>query len=202
MTETTFGRLILDGDRVERDAIHIAAVPVFAAEKLYPGQHVGADTEGKASVSGRVTPLIGIVDPFLSEAAVYPDQRFWLFMYPNTITSLKHNWTHPILDGLEKNRQVKAETDEFEESEEWLKSFCDAKGPGWAAVKRLLVAEKGEWVENTDPYYSARIEDDCMFFGGTDAHGEIPTEFWMHVERVLGPSAVPSRRPNWFSCSC
>ncbi|MFO0822607.1 MAG: hypothetical protein U0792_05710 [Gemmataceae bacterium] len=37
---------------------------------------------------------VGIVDPFLREA-VRPGQRFWLFMYPNTVTTLRHEWTHP-----------------------------------------------------------------------------------------------------------
>jgi hypothetical protein len=37
---------------------------------------------------------VGIVDPFL-EFPTQPDDKFWLFLYPNTITGLRHVWTHP-----------------------------------------------------------------------------------------------------------
>jgi hypothetical protein len=87
------GQLIEDGDR-RRDAIHIAIAPVTAAERLAPGQHVGLVREGSLELVGLCDHTIGIVDPFLAEA-VEPGQRFWLFLYPNTITGLRHVWTHP-----------------------------------------------------------------------------------------------------------
>src|SRR5262249_51543452 len=74
-----------------RDAVHIAVAPVVAAAQLLPGQHVGLLGDGRADANDQP---IGIVDPFLAEA-VLPGQRFWLFLYPGTITSLRHVWTHP-----------------------------------------------------------------------------------------------------------
>jgi hypothetical protein len=85
--------LIDDGDR-RRDAIHIAVAPVTAAERLTPGQHVGLVREGDLELVGLCDRSIGVVDPFLA-TAVEPGQRFWLFLYPNTITGLRHVWTHP-----------------------------------------------------------------------------------------------------------
>ena len=87
------GQLIEDGDR-RRDAIHIAVAPVTAADRPAPGQHVGLVEEGDLE---RVDPCdrpIGVVDPFLA-AEVESGQRFWLFLYPGTITGLRHVWSHP-----------------------------------------------------------------------------------------------------------
>jgi hypothetical protein len=87
------GSLITDGDR-RRDAVHVAVAPVTAAGRLVPGQHVGFIHAGNTEIVGASTSPIGIVDPFLCED-VQQGQRFWLFMYPNTVTSLRHVWTHP-----------------------------------------------------------------------------------------------------------
>lgn len=92
MDAPNLGRLIDDGDR-RRDAIHIAVAPVTAAERLAPGQHVGL-VAGDTEYVGPAEKCIGIVDPFLPEP-VDKGQRFWLFLYPNTVTSLRHFWTHP-----------------------------------------------------------------------------------------------------------
>jgi hypothetical protein len=42
--------------------------------------------------------------------------------------------------------------------------------------------------------------DEYLHFDGEDAHGEIPDEFWTHLEVVTGER--PPYRPKYFSCSC
>jgi hypothetical protein len=79
------------GEDARRDAVHIAVAPMVAAARLLPGQHVGLLDDGRVYANDKP---IGIVDPFLTES-VLPGQRFWLFLYPGTITSLRHVWTHP-----------------------------------------------------------------------------------------------------------
>lgn len=76
-----------------RDAIHFAVAPVIAGELLEPGQHVGM-VDGKFYWSVNDEQKIGVVDPFLKES-VERGHRFWLMLYPNTVTSLRHVWEHP-----------------------------------------------------------------------------------------------------------
>lgn len=81
----------LAGASAKRDAIHIAIAPVIAGENLEPGDHIGI-IEGSALKDAELT--IGIVDPFLRKT-VDEGERFFIFLYPNTITSLRHVWEHP-----------------------------------------------------------------------------------------------------------
>jgi hypothetical protein len=87
------GQLINNGDR-RRDAIHIAVAPVTAAKRLSPGWHVGLIEPGNLELVAPSESNIGVVDPFLTQD-VEPGQRFWLFLYPGTITGLRHVWSHP-----------------------------------------------------------------------------------------------------------
>lgn len=92
------GRLITDGDR-RRDAIHIAVAPVTAAESLAPGQHVGFVRAGNLELVGPCDRPVGIVDPYLT-ANVEAGERFWLFLYPGTVTGLRHVWAHPAFSAV------------------------------------------------------------------------------------------------------
>ncbi len=87
------GELIEDGDR-RRDAVHMAVAPVTAAVLLAPGQHVGFIQVGDLERVGPTDRCLGVVDPFLTDE-IKPGQRFWLFLYPDTITGLRHIWAHP-----------------------------------------------------------------------------------------------------------
>lgn len=83
---------IIDGEAT-RDAVHVAVAPVIAAEDLRAGQSVGTRSKWNADVVAMV-PGIGVVDPFLT-SPVKAGQRFWMFLYPGTVTGLRHDWTHP-----------------------------------------------------------------------------------------------------------
>ena len=89
MNPPTLGQLITDD--AKRDAVHVAIAPVTAGEPLGPGFHVGVH-DGYA-YHDQVNH-IGVVDPFLPED-IREGDCFYIFLYPNTITDMRHMWTHP-----------------------------------------------------------------------------------------------------------
>jgi hypothetical protein len=98
------GRLVTD-PKAGRDAIHVAIAPCVAAEDLEPGQHVGL-VGGEPDLAGsHASRLVGIVDPFLTET-VRKGQRFYLCLYPNTVTTLRHHWSHPAFDEDEARKEA------------------------------------------------------------------------------------------------
>lgn len=87
---------ILDGPSAGRDAVHVAIAPVVAGQTLMPGWHVGFE-DGEAITchsSEKPMKMIGIVDPFI-QGSVKKGEWFYLFLYPGTITTLRHVWQHP-----------------------------------------------------------------------------------------------------------
>lgn len=198
----TMGTILTD-DVGGRDAVHVAVIAATAAGKLTPGQHVGfkggAAPEPKDSgepIVGTSDDPIGIVDPFL-EGMLQQGQRFWLYLYPRTITSLRHNWTHPRFEDL-KPGQIYSRPTQVAESEAWLRNFCkSADCPDWDTVRAAI---EGKSIDNDDDYFSGYVNDEYLHFSGRDAHGEIPPAFWHHVEIVLGRKM--ENKPPYFSCSC
>lgn len=88
------GSLLPETER-QRDAIHVAIVPVIAEELLQPGQHVGLSRPfGLDNYVSSAAPHIGIVDPYLTESVMAGD-RFYLCLYPGTVTGMRHYWKHP-----------------------------------------------------------------------------------------------------------
>lgn len=65
-------------DGAMRDAVHVAILPMVATRELQPGEHLRS----------------GIVDPFI-KGPVRPGERYWILLYPQTVTSLRHVWEHP-----------------------------------------------------------------------------------------------------------
>jgi hypothetical protein len=179
----TLGTIIGTGEK--RDAIHLAVEPVIAGFPLSPGQHVTVK-------DGVATPAdpddgLGIVDPFLA-SKVEIGQRFWFVMYPRKVHSLRHVWTHPAFPDTEVAPLPREEVALYAKaaSEKWLRDFCSRGDcPGYEETIAAAVSND---------------DDNYLHFSGTDAHGEIPPEFWDHVEIVTGRRGLS--RASYFSCSC
>lgn len=221
---TKVGELRRGGEK--RDAIHIAVAPAVAAERLFAGQKVGLiKGDNDKYFTGRAKTMIGIVDPFLDHAVEAGDQ-FWVFLFPNTITGLNHVWTHPAftetpavaplkLESVEevteklvayveeKILKVQPNPADKQASEDWLRGFCAMSNcPDY---DRVVAAALGDHHLNDDGYGHSGVQNYggdewYLHFNGSDAHGEIPPEFWDHLEIVTGRKAP--QRAKYFSCSC
>lgn len=193
----TMGTILTD-DVGGRDAVHVAVIAVTAAQWMAPAQDVGLVDGGLTAVADTTKP-IGIVDPFLKDT-VHPGQRFWLYLYPRTITSLRHNWTHPEFEDLPVSSYVTPATKLA--SELWLRNF--AQNNGGPDYEHMIAAATGDRLRTThseeSAHYSAHNDGEYLHFDGQDASGEIPPEFWDHVENVTGKRIT--KRPSYFSCSC
>lgn len=178
MSDARLGEL-LDAT-AQRDAIHIAIAPVVASQHLEPGEHVGFMPDGRVGM--RADKHIGIVDPFLPHG-VDEGERFYLCLYQQTVTGMRHHWSHP---DFSKEAQTAAD---LPESEAWLRGFADEVGLSYG---KLLEAATN-YIEYGDYHVFPYDTPDCCY-------GSMRT-FWRHIEAVTG------KRPqdddsHPFCCSC
>jgi hypothetical protein len=180
---------VLPADVGGRDAVHVAVVSAIAGEKLSPGQDVSliADREGEGSAAAK-GKTIGIVDPFL-KADLRQGQRFWLFLYPRSITGLRHVWSHPAFP-----EGGNAPPSQSLRSEQWIRTYAEDIGDGYAA----LMDGADRWVANEDYYYGPDQGGYHGLFEGVSLN----PEFWDHYEAVRGVKVPRERREHFFTCSC
>lgn len=98
-TTPAVGRLLSGTEG--RDAIHFALAPVRAQCRLVAGEHVGVRFDDGVYWARPDWDNVGIVDPFLREP-VPAGEWCWLFLYPGTITDLRHVWRHRAFQGGKK----------------------------------------------------------------------------------------------------
>ena len=190
MNDVKLGTLLTP--EAKRDAIHVAVAPVVAGENLRPGEHVGVSPDGVASGS---RPFVGIVDPFLS-VHVKPGERFYLFLYQNTVTSLRHEWTHPAFGGAPPFKSANEASDAYAESERWLRAYAEKKN-------EYTVGKSGKEAAYQELLEGLRTRS--LHFNGNDLYGYYDLEgdaddLRFHGERVLG---IRIDFDNFtYSCSC
>lgn len=189
MNEVKLGQLI--DENAQRDAIHVALLPAIAHENLNPGTHVGIlESSPPKFVVGKVLNSkykIGIVDPFL-KTTVMKGERFFVLLYPNTVTSLRHEWTHDkIPSSLPVNQQAYDKTSEQYRAEQWIRDFIDQYGISYENMMRCA----DSWLDGDGDY----------LIGGEELEGEsVPATFWKMYEIVTGKK--PKEHRSFFSCSC
>lgn len=169
----------------ERDAIHIAVAPMLAAEKLLPGEHVSVI--GSEAWGSEGQP-IGVVDPYL-KGPVKKGQRFWLFLYPGSITSLRHEWIHPALNGPQEPTHI-SQDDHAAKSRAWISEHANYLG----ITDDVLMADAEHWLE----YQEHRIQHDSERW----RNNFNPEEFWHHYEIVTGKPVEKDKKSSFYCCTC
>lgn len=194
MADPQFGRLVPADFPDERDAIHIATAAVFATENLNPGDHVGFVTKDNDKMGRSEIAPLGIVDPFLPKP-VKKGERFWVFLYPGTIQSLRHNWTHPSFDVRQQLIRAMEETPAKKRMKEFARELSittDYYGKGGTVTFEELIDRATQFV-NGGEYWSegGRFEGQCLY-----------DEFWDDFEELTGLKVPEGDRYSFFSCSC
>ena len=195
MADPQFGRLVPADFPDERDAIHIACAAVFATEDLNPGDHVGFVDKRQDHMGRSELAPVGVVDCFLPRP-VKKGERFWVFLYPGTIKSLRHSWTHPSFDVRQQLIRALEETP----AKRRMKTFAESLGAGedwdgnpYDAVTFEMLIDRATTYVNGGEYWSE---------GGRFEGQDLYPEFWDDFEELTGLKVPEGDRYSFFSCSC
>jgi len=198
MSELELGRVIGKDEQVYRDAVHIAICPVIAAHKLFPGQRIGIFTQqGEEIVVDSISTHIGIVDPYIPRLAVYKGDRFYMWLYPNTVTSLRHEWVHPAIKSVENkslnpyyNECHVSSTDPEGVSKRWLEYFakeCEL------SYDQLMDA-------TTEYLLTGKIC--CLGTDTPDICWNKNEQFWEHYQKISDKIVPSGKQESFFRCAC
>lgn len=166
----------------DRDAVHVAVLPLVAPVELQPGQWV--DINGQPC---DWYDAAGIVDPYRVRP-IQKDSRFYLCLKPGTVTGMRHHWRHPQVPEEEPKNAAEAK----KKSVLWLRDYAVRNNP-----------------YSTDP--DEAYEDLCrqlhcdeVYFCGRDLHSFAdlpqPMELALHAHTALGLEIDWARFR--FRCSC
>jgi len=178
----TWSKYTQEREARHRDAIHIAIAPVQAVGELKTGDRIGFAEAGNVERVRKMEmdeDAVGIVDPFL-KYGVLDGEWFWMFLFQNTITSLRHDWTHPAFgDAITQNA-----------SRAWIKDFAAELDQTY---NRLMEAAE-LWLNDQEYTY-----DNSEIYKGVS--GDKWPVFWKHYEIVTGKK-VEDHTATFYTCSC
>ena len=166
-----------------RDAIHVAIFPAIASENLWPGCKVNLVHGTKDQIRNtRGLPFIGVVDPFLT-TFVKKGRRCFVFLCPNTVTGMRHEWTLPAIDDQKRPKN---------ESEIWLRKFSEKWNFNYGEMIKSAQEKKG-----------------YVIAYGIDIHGASELDageenlFWHHIEILANKRFNKEHRSKFtWSCGC
>lgn len=100
--------------------------------------------------------------------------------YPNTIRTLRHEWTHDAFEAGAIQAKAAAQM--------WMDRYAESLG-----VDRFTLLMHAEDYVDHDDYW---IE------GGRFEGASTPDAFWSHYEALTGKPVHESKRGSFLSCSC
>lgn len=187
MSDLGLGKIITTEQ--QRDAIHVAVAPVTAGERLMPGERIGLYQGLATSAEQRGVTAIGIVDPFL-ETFVRPKQRFWLWLFPNTVTGMRHEWQHPAFGGAQAPESARPSQEDS--SIAWLTDFAKEFELSYSELMDILV----DGSKDDDFYHHLSFQTPSRAY-------EDREEMWRHYETVTGQRLSGMQKEHVpFSCAC
>lgn len=177
----------LEGD-AERDAIHVAVFPAVAGTTLHAGMSV--KLESGVAIPTRDEPRIGIVDPFLRQP-IYEGERCYIFMNPGSITSLRHEWTHPLVTTVPIQPK-----DNKKEAERYLREFADKWRLNYSELISTASSIEGDG-------WNAYVTADGVDLHSPEDLGEDHDLFWHNLEILTEKKFDTEYRAKMgWSCSC
>jgi len=200
------GQLATETDH--RDAIHIAVIPVRASWDGQRGDQVKVKQIGNEYVTTDEGEFVGIADPFLKGKWIEKGDIFWLLLFPETITGLRHVWSHPAFQ-----EETNQPTDiEKQRAEEWLRELAERLGRTCTNYDEPY--KKHEWIEITYEMLIQSghdaIEDGGYFVQqGSEMARDVfqnkktKEKFWKMWQIVTGVKITKEQGDHGiFSCSC
>jgi hypothetical protein len=171
-----------------RDAIHVAVAPVVVGDdRISPGEHVGFLPDGR--VGRKSSNLIGVIDPFITSKYLFEDSKCYLFLYPKSISSLRHEWTHPA---FEEADTAAANKPDKKASEQWLREYA------------IKVMDR-DYCDDPFDTLITDIRMRSLTYRGRDCHGYhdlIEPELLFHHASVYLGESVTKEQFEYFSCTC
>lgn len=190
-TQESLGQ-ILPGDK-GRDALHVAIMSVQASDVLYPGQDIQLthpEEGGKYVAYCTVGKGHGIVDPFLKHR-VEKDQWFWMYLYPNTVTGMRHHWEHPEIKHTHPNDSVsEIPSEKVRAAKEWLEEFAGVVEMTYDDLIECLT----DYIQFGDSY--------CLGFDIPNRCYTDRYEMWINYRIVTGCNDYVDTNTMPFRCAC
>ena len=165
-----------------RDAVHVAVLSCTATNRMPPGAKVVVSHGNYVRTALTHETAVGVIDPFIKTRAIEPGWRVWVFLYPNTITGLKHQWSHPVIDNLQPP----------DLSMKWIEKFASAISQSYPALMDAAqrYGQNGDWTSDNNENYK-----------NVDYH--VWAVFWRHFSIVTGEELRPNLSNSCpYTCSC